>query len=441
VWLGAVPVVVAPSPKDQLYATTPAALRWHLSAGGLVRAPAIFLALAGTYVGVRLFKGGERRWLLPGTLLFGLTILTHPHYTAFFGVSYLVLFGFYDRTRRGLFAGAAVALGGALLASPWWLSVITTHGADTITAASGTHKGLVGGLTRLSVLLVHPLIAMDAATPFYALAILGSVSLLRRRRYVLPTWLLVSAAVIGKARFVFVPGAMASAVFLFETVLTTDRLPDVLRNGDRRALLLVVVILVGATTAGAMFAGSALNINHQNSDTQPQTVDSADRDAMAWARQDTADSASFVVLGDTAEWFPYLTQRTGVIGPWGVEWTSSERYYREIRIFERVSTCQSEACLTWTLARADRHPEYVYVPKDEYTVRGKEYVGSSSLRSSLESSRRYELAYENEGVAVFAVLDGGNERLSPRTMEMGGHHPRTMEMEGYRPRTTVRERA
>jgi len=39
-----------------LFATAPAVLKWHVSAGGVVRALAFLFALASVYAGVRLFK-------------------------------------------------------------------------------------------------------------------------------------------------------------------------------------------------------------------------------------------------------------------------------------------------------------------------------------------------------------------------------------------------
>lgn len=387
-----------------LYATTPAVLRWHVSAGGVIRAPAIVLAFAGVYAGVRLFKYSDRRWILPGTLLFGLTVLTHPHYTAFFGVSYLVLFLGYDRTRAGLLSGAAVAVGGLALATPWWLRVVTTYGPDTLLSAAGTHGGLGGGVRRLRFRFLLPLTVMDAATPFYALAFLGSGFLLVKRRYVLPAWLFLSTFVVGKARFLFVAGSMASAVVLCGALRTERRPPSrsVWSPGWRP---LIAAVLVGAVVIGAMFAGSALDIAHRHSTTQPQTVDGADRAAMGWVRGHTARSATFVVLGDTAEWFPYMTERTGVVSPWGMEWTGTDRYHDEIRAFKRSSTCDSADCLTRVLVEAERRPRYAFVPKGEYTVRGKEHLRSPGMRESLVASPCYELAHENEGVMVFAVDD------------------------------------
>lgn len=389
-----------------VFATAPAALRWHISAGGLVRAPAVFFTFVGLYAGVRLFRDGNSRWLPVGLLAFGSTVLTHPHYTAFFGLSYLVFFAMYDRSPEGLGRGAAVAVGGLLLAAPWWLTVTRNHGAETIFAAIGTHQGYGGVIERFAALFVRPLLSLDPAMPFYALALLGSLVMVWRRRYDLPVWLFVGTYAIGKARFLFVPGAMAGAALLSEALLGPDRRTVPLGNPKLRRVVVVGLLLVSATAVGAMFAGSALDLSHQHSDTQPQTVDSADRDAMAWARQNTDETATFVVLGDTAEWFPYLTDRTGAIGPWGLEWTSTDEYYRENQRFKSISTCDSATCLTAELADADRDPEYVYVPKGEYTVRGREYVQEPGMRASLVASDRYDLSYENEGVMIVAVRDG-----------------------------------
>ncbi|MCL7418831.1 MAG: glycosyltransferase family 39 protein, partial [Halalkalicoccus sp.] len=107
-----------------VFATAPQITRWHISGGGAVRSPAVLFLLIGLYVGVRLFKTGDRRWVLPGAVLYGLTMLTHPVQMAYFGISYLVLFAAFDRSVRGLLHGAGVALGGAIVGAPWWLYVV-----------------------------------------------------------------------------------------------------------------------------------------------------------------------------------------------------------------------------------------------------------------------------------------------------------------------------
>ncbi|MFC6756255.1 hypothetical protein ACFQER_05540 [Halomicroarcula sp. GCM10025894] len=49
-----------------LLVLNPQVLEWHISAGGLVRAPAFVFALWGSYAALRIFRDGAREWVLPG---------------------------------------------------------------------------------------------------------------------------------------------------------------------------------------------------------------------------------------------------------------------------------------------------------------------------------------------------------------------------------------
>lgn len=384
-----------------LLAVTPDTLQWHLSAGGLVRAPAFFFALLGIYVGLRVFKRRQQKWAIAGTVLFALTMLTHPVYTVFFGLSWLLLYVFFDRTVVGLIVGALVAGGGVLLASPWWLQVVQTHGPGIFFAAAGTHNGLGGGLGRLLSIFVY--IDADIILSFYLLSFAAGAWFLKTRRYFLPTWLFVSGYVIGKDRFLFVAGSIMAAAFLFEAVVPWLRRHTSLSESRRAGTAVVLAVVILAATVGGLFAAGTLHSAHENSPTQPAFMDDADYEAMQWAAANTAPGTDFVVLGDAAEWFPLLTDRTILVGPWGVEWTSPERYNHQLDLYTDLSACENAACVTQSLTENDISPDYLYVPKDEYTIRGVEYVAGGELRRSLVTSPLYDPVYENDGVIVFRV--------------------------------------
>lgn len=386
-----------------LLAVAPPTLQWHLSAGGFVRAPAFLLAVTGCYAGVRLFRSDGRRWvwLLAGTLLFGLTVLTHPVYTVFFGVSYLLLYAAFDRTPRGLLLGAVVAGGGLALAAPWWLQVLSTHGPGAFTAAAGTHSGLLGGAHRLLDQFGYTLVSGPPVPIFFALAYAGVAYFLRERWFLLPAWLVVPAVVIGKERFQFVAGAMMAAVVLREGLRFVSRRRVSAREWERVASLALAVAVLGAVCIGTLYAASALPWAHAGDPSQPQFMDAEDREAMAWAANETAPDARFVVLGDAAEWFPLFADRTILIGPWGVEWTTPERYEQQLSLYQLISECDSEQCLTAALSTRGIDPEYVYVPKGQYTVRGLEESGTDHLHWTLRRSGEYSVAFENEGVVIF----------------------------------------
>lgn len=388
------------------FAVTPGVLRWHISAGGVVRTPALLFALAGAYTGVRLFRDGDRHWLVLSALLFGLVVLTHPHYAAFFGVTYLVLFAVLDRSRRGFARGATVAIGGALAAAPWWIQVVSVHGPDVFLAASGTHKGLAGGIDRLETVFVRPIREVDALTPFYLAVYAGTAYALLRRRYLLPTWLFAVGYLIGKRRFVFVAGSMLVAVLLLEAVVPTIRAFATTRRGRRLASVTVVALVVfSGTTVGVLFASGGLATAHDHSSSLPGTVDEDDRRAMAWLAANTDSDATVLVLGDTAEWVPYYTNRTIAVGPWGMEWVSTDRYYQEVERFRAVSRCDSPSCLTAQSRAAGVSPDYVYVPKGEYTVRGKEHWNGEWITRDIGAGDPYRPVYETDGVVVFQVVE------------------------------------
>ena len=398
-----------------LFAVTPDVLQWHVSAGGIVRAPAMFLTLLGLYTGVRLFRDGGRRWLLASTILFGLVLLAHPVYAAFFGLSYLLLFAGFDRSPDGLVRGAVVAAGGIAAAAPWWLTVMGRHGADVFLGVTNTRSSLGGGAYRLAQQFGYPIVAADPITPFYVAAFAGGVYAAVRRRFLLPAWMVLASYGLGEDRFTFVAGSMLSAMLLFEVVLPwiEDRVERFEAGGGRvevrRAAVVGVLALVvlGAGTVGAAYAGSQLNTDYDHSTTMPQTVDADDRAAMAWVANETSEDAEFAVVGDSAEWFPHYANRSIMISPWGTEWTSPEEFRTHLVRYEEFSDCESAVCAEWTLRDIPGNAEYVYVPKGEYTIRGQEHEPPEELIESFEDSKRFERRYENEGVVIFEVERSG----------------------------------
>ena len=388
-----------------LLAVAAPTLQWHLSAGGFVRTPAFLLAVTGCYAGVRLFRSGEVRWLVLGTLLFGLTVLTHPVYTVFFGVSYLLFYAAFDRTLRGLLLGAVVAGGGLALAAPWWLQILGTHGPDAFTAAAGTHSGLFGGVHRLVDQFGYTLVTDPPLPVFFVVAYAGVAQFLLERRFLLPSWLVVPAVVIGKERFQFVAGAMMGAVFLYEGFRSITRRRFPASESRRAAHVLLAGAILVAVAVGTIYAAGAIPWAHAGDSSQPQFVDAADREAMSWVANGTEPDAAFVVLGDAAEWFPLFADRTILVGPWGVEWTTPERYEHQLSLYRTVSECDSARCLTAALSSHGVDPDYVYVPRGEYTVRGFEENGTRELHRTLRRSGAYVRVFENEGVVVYRQAD------------------------------------
>jgi hypothetical protein len=385
-------------------AVTPMLLQWHLSAGGIVRAPAFFLLLSGLYVGIRLFRYRTRLSLVVGPVLFGLLLLTHPTYSVFFAASYVLFFLREQRSLEGLGRGLVVAGGGLLIASPWIVRVTSTHGIDVFTSAAGTHGGLGAGVTVFLDRVGDPFVSFPAIFVWYVLLLLGIYSLVRRRQYFLPLWFGVSVFLMDEIRFAFIPGVMIL------TIGVSDVLPAIRARlfGTERTptsqIAVTAVVLCLLVSLGGLFVAGQSFTSH---DSMPAFIDREDTTAMSWVRAETPSDAEFVVIGDAAEWFPYFTDRTILVGPWGVEWKTPTAYQRQMDAYKGLSDCDTAGCLTHTLRSNGRHPEYLYVPKGQYTVRGFSSVQSNRMRRSLERSDRYEIAYENAGVLVVRVRSVG----------------------------------
>jgi hypothetical protein len=246
----------------------------------------------------------------------------------------------------------------------------------------------------------------------------------------------MSGYLLGEHRFTFVAGSMLSAAVVFEVLVpafggtvgpiaehdggTSGGLRSaaaavwssgglrpaagtVWPSRRLRTVLVVSIVVVASVIVGGAYAGSALHTAHQSSATLPQTVDTADREAMAWMQANTDPDASVVVLGDAGEWVPYYTQRTSLITPWGTEWEGSQRFQYHLNRYTALSECQDASCLDRELSAVDTVPEYLYVPKGHYTIRGAEVDQSARMSRSLKESSRYGVVFENDGVIIVRV--------------------------------------
>ena len=406
-------------------ATSPPVLEWHISAGGVVRAPAMFFLCAGLYTGLLLFKTGKWKWLLPSVVLFSLTLLTHPVYTAFFVISYLWMYAIFDRSLGGLLKGAIVACGGLVLTAPWWTYVIAIHGPAVFTNAAGTHSGIGQQLPTLSLasdtrnvqaptfgVLSWGLRMISTENVFITVwcGVIGIVagyvgivgSYCRSRTQVfLAGWFVLSLTLVSETRFTFLIGSILIAVAITDGLFGyLARLTPFRAYKSQFAYIVLFLLCITCLSVGSAYASSSLD-SHSNGHTLPAFIDHSDVAAMQWVHENVSPSSKFVVLGDTAEWFPYFTHRHILVGPWGIEWKGDTAYQHQVNSYSTISTCKSKRCLENGFDAVNVHPQYIYLPKDDYTIRGKETRSSSTVWTELVHDRHYTLVYQNKGVAIF----------------------------------------
>ncbi len=372
----------------------PQVLQWHISAGGVVRAYAFLYALTAIYAGYHVFTTGNRRAMVLGAAAFGLTVLSHPTYMLFVVATYLLFWTVLDRSLLGLGRGALVGVGGLAISAPWLWWVVRTHGLDVFTAAAGTHGGIGGGLDAVVAFL----------TP-YRVIILSVVGyLVVRRQYLLVGWLVVVTVLFQQPRFAYTVAGIAIATALYDLMIRArvfSRLQAFsLGRMDRRAIGTVLLLL--GIAVGGVYVSS--EFTDQSAPLTPAFIDDSSVEAMQWVNQETPSGSTFVVLGDAAEWFPLIADRAILIGPWGVEWEGDGPFERQITAYETSSACQTATCVEQIAASVGGAPDYVYVPRGKYTIRGHSTVTFGSLERSFDTSPKWERAYENDEVIIYRAV-------------------------------------
>lgn len=372
----------------------------YFYAGGVVRAPGFVLYFIGVYASVRYFSRGGGRWKYITLVMFGLTVLTHPGHASLFGWTVLTAFAVYDRSWGGFTDGLEIALGGLLVASPWWLTVIHHHGVDVFFAAAAVYSGAVGVPVE-TVKAVARTFAVGVSAPSNGMALvwilggIGTAKQLFNREYFLIVWLAVFVFVGAGhlSPLVMLAGVGSSA--LIDAGLRDTSVADSMRHDspvratpgrdiskERRQ---VIVGLAAASVAGFSTVGtvrkferidSRLNDNHMA--------------AMDWVRVQTDADATFLLMGGPMEWFPAFAKRTVVIGNWGREWVGPKEDRRQKELVRMARRCQSEECLKTILQSLSVSPDYLYVPSQR-----------RELTTFLHSSSFFMREYQNEGVVIF----------------------------------------
>lgn len=376
-------------------ATSPPVLQFTLTAGGTVRAAALLFTAGGIYTGVRLFRGGEWPWVLASAGLFGATVQTHPLYTVFFVTSYLVLFVGLNRTPSGIVRGALVAFGGLALAAPWWLSVAGTHGFELFLRASTTHGG-IGYLEWYQQLLRA---TSAPPSPWPALVLFAGLFLLLRRRLLLPAWFVATGVLTGRDEFLLIVGGMMVSVVLFEGVIPILRQVETTlrRKTSGPRVCVFVVFLLGAIATYGTASASLYVAGGEADDELPMFVHSPDEEATNWVRTNTAENASFVVIGDVAEWFPLFTHRTNLVVPQGTEWKGTRRTQHHYR--SELRQCLNASCLRTVFDETGLSPRYVYLSRTGYNSPQSEHRWNR-LGGSLRRSNEFDVVFENQGVLI-----------------------------------------
>lgn len=393
------------------FALLPRSFDWLIAGGGVTRSLGLLVALLAILEGIRFYRTSRRRDGIGMAVFAGLTALSHPEAALFVVFSMLLAFFAYGRTRRVFRDSVLLAGVAAVVAAPWWLTVISIHGVGPL--ISGSQTSADPGAT------LQPLLTFTFTDEPYAafLAVVGLVGFLHQvatRRYLLPAWvvLVLVGDPRGASTSVMIPLAMLIAIGVDEVLLA--RLRDLRRREledpfwpssvlrDRFGRLVLGAGLVVGIIGGVRAPIGAVSPLH--------ALPAPNRAAMAWIAANAPPSARFLVvtgsrwfLDATSEWFPVLASRESLATLQGYEWLGKGAWDAQERRNVELQLCayQAQACLaSWTQA-ANASDAWIYVPVQTIDTASPTGDCCAGFRASLETEPSLTIAYDGPGGTVF----------------------------------------
>ena len=395
-----------------LFAVLPRSYEFLIAGGGLTRGFGFVFAMLALTAGHDLLVGDRRRAALPAAVWSGLAILSHPEMGLFalVGLAVIAAAAGLNRRRLGLMAGVAAAA--ALIAAPWWVTVLSRHGLQPFLGASATADWRLGSLLRLAS---PELTGERGLAPIACLALLALLTAICGGRVLLPGWLLAAYTVVPRSAptLATIPVALLAAGALTDVVLPAFAPSPAVEAPHSRARSHAAMALVLAALLTYTLVVSNL---HRASEQWPamRRVSPAEREAMAWVAANTPGDARFLVASTAGSWwadpvdswFPVLAHRASVATANGAEWLPGGEFGRRLDAYSALKQCQvvNAACVEAWSTRFGNGFTYVWVSKPAGAT-----TGAAGPAAGFEHRAGFAVVYDGPGATVIARRGSGGE--------------------------------
>jgi hypothetical protein len=387
------------------FAFIPRVFEWHVTGGGITRAPGFIFAILTLVYILRLYREGTRRNLLLSSVFGALTILTHPDAAVQMAISAGIFYLWLNRSVRGMLNSFLAALGAIVLSAPWWFTAILRHSAAPFQAAI---SAVVADSPNLIVRIFVGFLFDFTDEPYLPLiavfALLGIFISIARRDLLTIAWmfLLYFLKPRGSVLYMMMPLALLaglglestiSNVFFAQTASPASRisLRNVLQHKTARWFIAFVLVY---SLMSAFATGEKLR--------QDFTLQPSDLEAMEWIRANAPISASFAVItGESApfhdpwsEWFPMIAGRTSLATIFGYEWVSDGRFAERIQRYQTLQKCaQGDMdCLAVWESENNLDFSYIYLQLDNTSL---------LIQKNLSEAENYRLIYNTDTAAIY----------------------------------------
>ena len=395
-----------------LYTFLPLSMDWFLMGGGLTRGLGQLCLILTCWGALRLFRQPSRSALVSTILSGAVVVLCHPESALLTVLSAVVIWLFSSRSRQTIGLGLGVTAGIAVLAAPWFITVVSIHGLAPFLKASQTNGNDLFLWTKI---LTFDFTQEPTPTFIAILGLIGLFAKISQKKYFLPVWLIVPFFIDPRSssRAAILPLAMLASICLVDIVLpalksfatgASDSQPSgsfpASLAGYLLSFFLLFNFIINGYNLGLKMAANRLG--------------TTDQQAMAWVQQNTPPAGNFVIVtgeqqllrDPVQEWFPALTGRTSQTTLQGREWTWGNKFIQSVLTFGDLQGCitQDAQCVSSEARKLGLPFDFLYVKKPENSVcstgENCRYNGKS-LIDDLKRSAEYRLVYENDGATIF----------------------------------------
>jgi hypothetical protein len=397
------------------FAVMPHSYLWLVGGGGVTRSLGLLLSLLALQQGVRMLRTHRPIHVATTGVLGGLTLLSHPQAALFLAASLLLLVGFHVYLgRRATIARNLVMAGvvGLLVATPWLIAVVSTHGLAPLLSAGSTSLDPVTGLSQLLGLRFADASVLDLMT---ALGVLGVVVRIARGQWMIPLWLVITMLVDPRAgsTFATVPLALSVVPILGEllqrTVVTrggtasreTETLPSLMRRHRAATVILALLLFVTLRTAARTAVDPASPLHGLTTEHVA---------ALRWISANAEEGAQFAVVTGRSweadylsEWFPVLADRTSVATVQGSEWRGLPTFLDRLASYRQLQKCadKTATCIEEWSGGWDEASTLVFLPKGRLFGPISSPDCCTALRETLGLSDRWVRVYDGPGATIF----------------------------------------
>jgi len=385
--------------------------QWTAKGGGLSRSPGFLFTVLSLYLLLLYQRKGVKYYLAFAPAALGLVFMSHLEWAliAVTSTFVFVLAKGNEGLKKKIYDLLTLGLGSALVSMPWWGTAIYRFGITPFVNAWNVaemdtsqfvEKFLAGSMFSVNVLTVE-----DYFLPF--LGMIGFVSaLFYRRNLLLPVWLLGTYVVAPKNSPI---SGLAPLIILMAIGLRSiDNILSYLLSQAGKNLGLTGSISKIPVILGYLWALIFLATQHLAEKPMLKAIKPVERSTMEYIEKNTSPDAEFVVLtpldwhsADSAEWFPYLTQRRSLTTPQGLEWVSADEFNKIAgQVADLSQTVRNEQTGV-EMGQLVNHVESDFTDYDYVAIFANNL--EEEFGGFLETGR-YEVFYRRKGVLIFSVI-------------------------------------